>query len=190
MDRLLPVDRPEDVPEAWRGTPIERLLAYHNLGAPLEEHDSAEILIGMCMDNRKVLRIPDRFAFVIRAGGANLQPAEFKVSYAVAVGGVRALALVGHTHCGMVGLHDRRTPFVDGLVDVGWEREAAESHFDTFAPQFEIGDEVDFARSEAERLRDRYPRLLVAPLIYRVEDGRLWLIREGGSGAAGRPEGR
>ena len=178
MDRLLPVDRPEDVPEAWRGTPIEQLLAYHNLEAPFAEHETAEILIGMCMDNRKVLRIPDRFAYVIRAGGANLRPAEFKVSYAIAVGGVRALALVGHTHCGMVDLHARRPAFIDGLVDVGWDRDAAEAHFDAFAPLFEIGDEVDFVLSEGERLRDRYPRLLVACLIYRVEDGRLWLVRE------------
>lgn len=178
MERLQAVDRREDIPPPLRDTPIGRLLAYHNLEAPYDEHDSAELLIGMCMDNRKVLRIPERFAFVIRAGGGNLRPAEFKVSYAVAVGGVRALALVGHTQCGMVDLHRRRDEFVAGLVDVGWEREAAEAHFDTFAPLFEIGDEVDFVRSEARRLRDRYPGLLVTPLIYRVEDGRLWLVRE------------
>ncbi len=34
----------------------------------------ARLLIGMCMDNRKVLRTPDNFAYVIRGGGANTAP--------------------------------------------------------------------------------------------------------------------
>ncbi len=48
-----------------------------------------------------------------------------------------------------------------------------------FAPMFEIGNEVDFVLSEAKRLRLRYPKLQVAPLLYRVEDGQLYQLREG-----------
>ena len=44
---------------------------------------------------------------------------------------------------------------------------------------FEIGNEVDFVLSEAKRLRLRYPKLLVAPLRYRVEDCQLYQLREG-----------
>ncbi|MDI6768869.1 MAG: hypothetical protein QMD04_04260 [Anaerolineales bacterium] len=44
---------------------------------------------------------------------------------------------------------------------------------------FEIGNEVDFVLSEAKRLRLRYPGIQVAPLLYRIEDGLLYLLREG-----------
>jgi len=66
----------------------------------------------MCMDNRKHLHMPDNFAFIIRTGGANLRYSEFKVSYAIAVGGVRHIALIGHSKCGMVNLAARKEAFV------------------------------------------------------------------------------
>src|SRR6185295_9382349 len=100
---------------------------------------------------RKQLRIPDNFAYIIRSGGANLRYSEFKVSYAIAVGGVRSIALIGHTQCGMVNLIARKEQFVQGLIErVGWPREAAQEHFDHFAPMFEIGNEVDFILSECK----------------------------------------
>ncbi len=178
MQRLIKIESIEDIPEQLRGTPVERLLAWQNLGAPKEDVPRAELLIGMCMDNRKVLKIPENFAFIIRSGGANLRYNEFKVSFAVAVGGVRAIALAVHNKCGMVGLSQRREQFIDGLVDVGWDRELAQQHFDAYAPLYEIGNEIDFALSEARRLRDRYPNVLVAPLLYNVEDNLLYCIRE------------
>lgn len=106
----------EDIPEKLRNTPVADLLSYHNLGAPFKQYDKADLLIGMCMDNRKQLRIPDKFAYIIRAGGANLRYSEFKVSYAIAIGGVRFIALMGHTQCGMVNLASRRDSFVEGMV--------------------------------------------------------------------------
>lgn len=178
MNRLRPVDKESDIPARYASTPIGDLLRFHNLEFPLREVQQAELLIGMCMDNRKSLRIPDNFAFILRAGGANLRYSEFKVSYAVSVGGVRHIALMGHTQCGMVNLIARKKIVVDGLVDVGWDREAAEDHFRTFAPMFEIGNETDFIYSETKRLRARYPRLTVAPLIYKVDDNRLYLLDE------------
>ena len=178
-DRLIPVTTEEDIPEGLRGSPIARLLEYHNLERPFERYTHAELLIGMCMDSRKHLHIPDNFAFILRAGGANLRPAEFKVSYAIAVGGVRAIALLGHTDCGMVNLMARKKAFVDGLVEgAGWDPEVAEDHFYHFSPIFEIGSEVDFVIAESNRLRLRYPKILVAPLLYRVEDNRLYLVKE------------
>ncbi len=178
--RLIPIDRREDIPEAYRDTPIGLLLEYHNLDRPGGTYTQAELLIGMCMDHRKHLHIPDNFAYIIRAGGANLRYSEFKVSYAIAVGGVSAIALIGHTQCGMVNLVARRDRFVDGLVERGgWERERAEEHFRNYAPLFEIDNETDFVLSEAVRLRQRYPLCTVAPLLYRVEDNRLYGLAEG-----------
>jgi carbonic anhydrase len=176
--RLIPIHSPSVVPPQYRGTPIERLLLWHNGVAEPELVERAELLVGMCMDNRKKLRIPENFAFVLRSGGGNLRHSEFKVSFAIGFGGVRAIALVVHNHCGMVGLSRRRGIFVDGLVDAGWDREDAEAHFDAFAPLFEIGNEIDFALSEAARLRKRYPKVIVAPMRYDVADNLLYLIDE------------
>jgi hypothetical protein len=39
---------------------------------------------------------------------------------------------------------------------------------------FEIGNEMDFLYGETLRLRTRYPKILIAPLIYRVEDNKLY----------------
>lgn len=177
MNRLLPVSSAENIPRRLRDTPLSMLLEYHNLGRPLDPYVNAQLLIGMCMDNRKALRLPENFAFIIRTGGANLRYSEFKVSYAIAVGGVRAIALIGHTNCAMVNLIARREAFIDGLATrAGWTREEAFEHFNQFAPMFEIGNEIDFVLSEAKRLRLRYPNILVEPMIYRVEDNCLYLI--------------
>lgn len=180
MQRAIAITSFEEIPEQYRDTAVSRLLAWHNgfSDEPETSVTRAEILVGMCMDNRKKLRIPENFAFILRAGGGNLRPSEFKVSFAVAVGGVRTIAIIVHNHCGMVGLSGRREQFVNGLVDAGWDRESAEQHFDSYAPLFEIGNEIDFVLAEAPRLRARYPNVLVAPLLYNVDDNRLYCLKE------------
>jgi carbonic anhydrase len=180
MDVLAPIETVEDIFPQYRSTPIGNLLEYHNLNRPFETYTHAELLVGMCMDNRKHLHIPDNFAFIIRAGGANLRYSEFKVSYAIAIGGVTAIALIGHNNCGMVNLASRKEQFIDNLVvNAGWTQTQAEEHFTSLAPLFEIGNEIDFVLNEADRLRRRYPKILVAPMLYRVEDNLLYLLNEG-----------
>lgn len=179
MNRFLSVTDPGNIPTQYHNTPIGLLLEYHNLGREYDNYASAQLLIGMCMDNRKHLHIPDNFAFIIRTGGANLRYSEFKVSYAIAVGGVKHIALIGHNNCGMVNLAARKKAFVEGLtVNAGWDRSKAEEHFNQFAPMFEIGNEIDFVLSEVQRLRERYPAVRIAPMMYKVEDNRLYFIRE------------
>lgn len=131
------------------------------------------------MDSRKHLRIPDNFAFILRTGGASLRHSEFRAAYAIAVGGVRAIALLGHTDCGMSGIVRRREAFVAGLVEnAGWTKTEAAAYFDKTAPEFEIGESAAFVVSEARRLRARHPKVIVAPLLYRVEDNRLYALSE------------
>jgi len=178
MSRLVAVNQVSDIFPQYRDTPVGRFLEYHNLGRPFDVYPKAELLIGMCMDNRKHLNAPDLFAFIIRAAGANMRTSEFKISFAVAVGGVRAMALIGHTQCGMVKLPTKREKFIEGLVEAGWTREAAAVHFEQNVAFSEIGDEETFTLSEAARLRARYPKLLIAPMIYKVEDDRLYLLKE------------
>ena len=177
MHRLLTIQKKEDVPGEFQNTPVSDLLLYHNTKMPYESYKQANLLIGMCMDNRKKLNIPENFAFVLRAGGANLRYSEFKVSYAIAVGGVEYIALIGHTQCGMVNLMARKKQFVQGLCDhAGWDAQAAEEHFMHYSPMFEIGNETDFILSETRRLSLRYPKVKVAPLLYKVEDNLLYWI--------------
>ena len=179
MHRLLPINSVNDIPNQYRNTSIGLLLEYHNLGKPFDEYKNAQLLVGMCMDNRKHLQMPDNFSFIIRTGGANLRYSEFKVSFAIAVGGVKHIALIGHTHCGMVNLISRKEQFIKGLVESsGWEKQQAEDHFMHFAPMFEIGNEVDFILSETKRLRLRYPKITIAPMLYKVEDNKLYMVEE------------
>jgi len=178
MYRLSEISTPGDIFPEYRQTPIGLLLEYHNLKRPFDRYERAQILVGMCMDNRKHLNIPDNFAYIIRSGGANLRFSEFKVSYAIGVGQVRHIALLAHNNCGMVGLASRREQFVKGLVEnAGWTEGPAEEHFMNYAPLFEIGNEIDFVISESRRLSARYPKLVIAPMMYKVEDNRLYLIR-------------
>lgn len=179
MNCLIPVRRREDILPRYQATPIGDLLSYHNLRSAGDDYQKAQIVIGMCMDNRKSLHLPDNFAYILRTGGANLRRIEFKVSYAIAVGKVRHLCLIGHDQCGMVNLRSRREVFVKGLVqNGGWDRQAAENHFDDHASEFEVDNSADFVISEAGRLRLRYPRVVVAPLFYKIQDGLLYQLAD------------
>ena len=139
MDRLLKIESLSEIPKEFAGSPIGNLVEYHNLNKEFSNYSQAQLLIGMCMDNRKHLHIPDNFAFIIRSGGANLRHSEFKVSYAIAVGGVSHIALISHNHCGMVNIISRKAEFINGLVETaGWDKERAEEHFLHFAQKYHL----------------------------------------------------
>lgn len=178
-NRLIKIENEKDIPPQYLNTPIELLLKYHNLGHPFEKHSKADLVIGMCMDNRKQLNIPNNFSYILRTGGGNLRNSEFKLSYSIAIGGVKVIALIGHNNCGMVNLASKRERFINGLVEnAGWDAKQAEDHFLSFAPLFEIENEIDFTLSESIRLRRKYPKILVAPLFYNLDDNLLYLIEE------------
>ena len=73
MPQTLPVSNADDILPEYRDTPVGRLLEYHNLGRGPAAVSRPELLIGMCMDSRKHLRIPNDFAFVLRTAGANMR---------------------------------------------------------------------------------------------------------------------
>ena len=179
MNQIIDVTKIEDILPEYRHTPIGLLLEFHNLNRPFAEYSEAQLLVGMCMDNRKHLHIPENFSYIIRSGGANLRYSEVKVSYAISVGGIKHIALIGHNNCGMVNLHARKGEFIDGLVNTaGWTQERAEEHFGNFAPMFEIGNALEFVVNEAKRLRVKYPKIVVAPLFYDVDNNKLYMIKE------------
>jgi carbonic anhydrase len=128
------------------------------------------------MDYRESLRVPDNFAYVIRLAGARVRRRDFNVSYAVGVGGVTSIAVIGHSDCGMVNVASKEEAFVRGLEERGdWESETARSHFANSAPIHEIGSETESAIKGAEQLRQTYKKVMAVPFVYRVEDRLLYL---------------
>ncbi len=179
MDRLLAIKSVNDILPEYRDTPIGKLLEYHNLNRKHDSFAKAQLVIGMCIDYRENLHIPDNFAFIIRTAGANLQNSEFNVSSAIAFGHLKYLAVIGHSECKMAQLSSHKSLFIEGLEErAGWDREKAEEHFKHFVPGFETGDETDFLLCEASRLRKKDPGIIVAPMLYDVNDHLLYLINE------------
>jgi Carbonic anhydrase len=177
MSNLIEISDEAEIFPKYKNTPIEKLFKYHNFGYIFEKPSKAEMLVGMCMDNRNQLTIPNNFAYILRTGGGNLRSIEFKISYAIGIGGVKCIALIGHNHCGMANLISRKQDFIRGMVNnAGWTEKQAEEHFMSFAPIFEIENEMDFLISETKRLREKYPKVLIAPLFYKVEDHLLYLL--------------
>jgi carbonic anhydrase len=163
----VPVNDVSDILPEYRGTAVGDLLTYHNLGAQHRRHAEVELLIGLCMDPRLQLRIPSDFAFVLRCAGANLGMLEFDVSFAIAVGGVRWICPIGHDECRMVDVAGKREAFVSGLIEgAGWGRQRAEDHFDEYASRYGFGDAIESVWLEAQRLREKYTGIPVAPLLY------------------------
>jgi carbonic anhydrase len=174
---LKPVRNQTDILPAWRGTPVGELLALHNLGTGAGQYAHPQILIATCPEQQTGLRIPAGFALGVNGAAANLKRDPFKVSWAIGIGQVSAIAIVGHTGCGMVGLRERREEFVARMVAVaGWARAAAEQHFDHWGDLYTIEDPAVFAASEAARLRARYPKIPVAALLYDAAEQMLLQI--------------
>lgn len=175
VHELIPVDSVEAILPAYRGTPIERLFRFHNLS---ESGPAAfprpELFIATCIDHREALTFPHNFAYVLRTAGVRLHGNEFELAYAVAVGGVEAVALVAHTDCGMGHVRARRAEFVAGLVARGGvgDRDAA-AYYDAHVDQYAQADPIAAVVEEAAEIRAWLPLVLVAPLLYQVEDDRL-----------------
>ncbi len=178
-NKLVSVNNEWDIPEVYCGTPVSRLILYHNLNLPSNRYKRAEILTLMCMDNRQSLRLPGNFSFIVRNAGGTLNGVSFSVSFAVAVAGIRHIAVIGHSDCMMVNLGSRKAEFVRGLSeDSGWDKAAAESHFLDSCVLFNKEDVVSSVISEAELIRSQHAGIVVAPMLYSVEDDLLYLIEE------------
>lgn len=172
---LQPVDAPEDVLEPYRGTPIEKLLRAQNLGEPYARPARPELVVATCVDPRIDLKLPASSAFVSRSAGVNLKGEKlFQLAFATAVPDIRHVALIAHTDCAMRGLAAKREAFADGLVAHGaGDRAAAGSLFDRYVDHWSVRDEVEVVRAHAREVRERCGDVVVAPLLYDVETGRL-----------------
>lgn len=177
-ERLIPVKETTDIPEQYLGTPIETLLRSHNLGEMFESPENPQLLVSLCMDHRKSLQIPKDFAYIIRNAGAYIEDAGFMISYALSVGGVKTIAVIGHNHCGMRAVSNKGTEFMQGLEkEHGWKHEDALVHYKMGVEKYAIADEIDSVHKMTKSLETHYDNLLVAPMMYLLEDNNLYLIK-------------
>ncbi len=177
MKNLLPINSIDDIPIQYQNTPIGLLLGFHNLKIKSEAFEDAQILIGMCIDNREQLNLPQNFAYVLRSPGANFDQDAFAISYAVAVGGVRYFALIGHNDCGMVKLSQDRRTYLDGLEKAGnWKKEDAINFYESNLVEYGLKNEIDILKRQTAEIRDLYSKVVTVPMLYRVEDKKLYLI--------------
>lgn len=167
----------EDIPDIYNDTPIAELLAYQNLNEDFRRYEQPKLITVMCMDNRKQLHMPNKFAFIVRTPGARIMGFEFALSFPIAIADIQHVAIIAHTDCGMVHLTGKREKFIEGLTqNAGWMREEAENHFSSFAPLYEIENETRFVYEESLRLKNKYPNIEFVPMLYQVKDHRLYLI--------------
>lgn len=174
---MLLIDKLEKLPAEYLNTPIQKLIEYHNFNKPHEEYNQPKLLIGTCMDYRVNLKIPDKFAFIIRNGGASLRHNDFQIAFGLTVGGCEAIAVIGHTDCGMANLQQKQSTFVDKFVNkLNYEEKIAKDFFLTKSPENEIYNEIDFTKQQVSELSEKYPNIPVIGLIYEVKDNLLYLI--------------
>lgn len=179
---LAPARNESEILPAWRGTPVADLLRFQNFpdagAAPAGPHPA--ILVATCLEQASPLRLPAGFAVELHTAAASLKRDPFKVSWAIGVARVSAIAIVGHDDCRLTQLRNHREEFVVRMIEAaGWERPAAEQHFDHWSDLFAVDEPAAFAAAEAARLRERYPRLVIAPLLYQSASGQLLQIHPG-----------
>ena len=144
---------------------LEVLLSSHNDGELYPSFELPQLAIVTCMDFRINLRLPDRFAFVLRTGGANVRPIESYLAFSVARTGIHAIAIIGHTDCAM----EKPDPY---LVDALPTTDKMRAHYRSQIAFLAIRDARAYTLEQTERL-EAHMGLPIIPLLYRVEDHQL-----------------
>lgn len=177
--RLVRVSKPEDIPVFLRDTPIETMLKCQNMGeVDANQSEDPDLVIGMCIDYRKSLSLPQNCAYVIRRTGANMAGSEFSLALALSTG-IEYMALIAHNHCVMSDPHVKRGAFVSALTGKhGWSNDQALSFFDEHASSREIDDAIDFSLKEARRLSNLFRGLKVVPMLFMLEDNLVYLVKD------------
>jgi len=171
-NRLKLVNKPEDIPTRWRGTPIEDLFGAHNFRKPIESTGEPKLLVVTCIEYRFRPEVPSAFAYVSRSAGGRMFGSEFSLSYILAKG-VRHMALIGHNDCGMTKVEEFRPKLIEALVDQGWDPCRAEDFVGQNAGRYMMKDEIDALKREFMRLRQLVPKMEIAPLFVSLMSQRL-----------------
>jgi hypothetical protein len=160
--------------------PFERLLRFHNLGEA-DNHPQfsrPELIVISGMDYRQELTLPHQFAYLIRTGDGSVRHNEFPLAYAVAMGRIAHVAIIGQTDGNMAELEGKKEAFVDGLVEIaGWDARDADWFFHKSRAKNEITEPASFAWAEAHRLAQSYPKVTFEPFLYDTAEGKLYYIK-------------
>src|SRR5260221_4402755 len=86
-ERLIDLVDPEQIPQLWKGTPIEQFILSQNFGYPIAQYDGKpQLLIVTCIEFRYALPIPRMYAYVIRRAGGRIVGSEFSLTSCMAKG--------------------------------------------------------------------------------------------------------
>lgn len=174
---IIAIDSYDDIPSRYKNTPIADLLCYQNLGKDFQVHQKPELITVICIDNRTYLNIPNKFSFILRTPGARIIGFEFALSFPIAMANINQVALIAHTSCGMVNIASQKETFIQGIVNnAGWDKKRALINFNSFAPLYEVEDEVMFVSEEVVWLEKKYPKITFVPMLFDVENQKLSLI--------------
>jgi carbonic anhydrase len=173
-DRLLPLHTKDAIPAEWKGTPIESFIATINYGEPIAASERPQLLIVTCIEFRFSLKIPPRYAYVIRRASGRLVGSEFVMSFILSQG-VKDVVLVGHNDCGMTKVAENAPNMVAALVQQGWHKERAEEFIRHHAARHAIQDEVDALKDEYQRLHRLFKNVRIAPLLACLAEMKLYV---------------
>jgi carbonic anhydrase len=173
-DLLTSIESGVDIPDQWKGTPIESFIMAQNFGWPIQGTGKAELLISTCIEFRYSLPVPRMYAYVIRRASGRVLGSEFSVGYTIAQG-VKYLALIGHNDCGMSKALANAPRVVAALVDQGWDEGMAKQYVEGQVKRHGIADELDALKTEFIRLRKIFRKLLIAPLFVCLHDSKLYV---------------
>ncbi len=187
-ESLVEVCSREDIPIAWKDTPIESFIMAQNFGWPIVSTGKVELLIATCIEFRYALPVPRMYAYVIRRASGRVIGSEFSVGYTLSQG-VRYLVIIGHNDCGMSKVYERAPSVVQAFVDQGWDKDAAEEYVTKQASRHAISDELDALRIEYIRLKQVFRKLIIAPLFVCLHDSRLYIPQWYGEEEKNSPEG-
>ena len=173
-ERLLEFQTVDDIPDEWKGTPLEAFILSQNFNWPIQATGEPKLLIATCIEFRYALPVPRMYAYVIRRASGRLIGSEFSVAYTLAKG-VKHLMMIGHNDCGMSQIPANTPLVIEALVEQGWSKEQATEYVKKHGTRHAINDEVDSLKEEYLRIRKVFPRLVVAPLFVCLHDNRLYL---------------
>jgi carbonic anhydrase len=173
----VPVEKHEDILPRYRGSAVETFLAAHALGVAPAVTDRPELVVLTCMDARVVLNLPVNFAFQLRTAGATPQSVVPAIAFAITTMRIDAICIMGHTDCAMTRIDPERTRFVEGLVDEhGWQPTDALEELELLEKACAVDDPLLATWRHCRHLAGLFPACLIAPLLHRVEDGRVLQI--------------
>jgi carbonic anhydrase len=175
-DKLVELGSSVDIPQRWKGTPIEAYIQSQNLGYPISPHSEPQLLICSCIEFRFSLRVPAMYAYVIRTAGARLHGAEFTLGYVLSRG-VKNILLISHNDCGMAKIPQHRQDIIKIFVEQGWSERSAQDFVNSRAKRFAIDDELEGLKHEYYRLKHLFKAVHVAPLFLDLADGRVHIPR-------------